>query len=100
MVVDGRQVNARIGGNGAEGSGLEAAAGEEALGGIEDPALRVHTFVSIVRMNQGMSRIGEWAFNLYVGGCCGPAWDRLPRCRTAQPAHGPGTQPRERLPPM
>jgi len=57
VVVNGRQVDARFGGDGAQGGGLEAVAGEEALGGIEDPILGIHTFVSIIRMQQEMSRV-------------------------------------------
>ena len=39
MVVDGGEVDAGFGGDGAERGGLEAVAGEEALGGIKDTIL-------------------------------------------------------------
>jgi len=39
MIIDGAEVGAGLCGNGAQGGGLEAVTGEEALGGIEDGGL-------------------------------------------------------------
>ena len=59
VIVDGREIHSGFGGDGAQGSGLDAFAREEALGGIEDTILGSHTYVSIIRMNKMESRIGE-----------------------------------------
>ena len=62
MIIHCSQIYAGLRRDGAQRCRFDALVGEESLRGIEDSVLCIHTFVSIIRMKQWLSRSLEADF--------------------------------------